>query len=213
MVKFLPSYALPAGMPPQVDNRDSTSLKEQQQSQVTVQHLSSVNPRRGSFPGGYIHRSSSVRNGGTLTNSESAPHLPLPTTSPGETNIKQEKVESLDHPQPTRTSTGATSKTQHYVKESLSEPSELLPARNPPQRSIYDLFPFSLLVKCLTHRGKQVKGKKGAFIRAMLRRQMVSHNLPLEISLYLVCFPFYEAQFSFSHLTTQELVHRRAPKS
>jgi hypothetical protein len=192
-------------MPPQTDlstNRDSlntTSLKEQQQSQVTVQHLSSVNPRRGSFPGGYIHRSPAVRNSGALANSESAPHLPLPTTSPGETDIKQEKVEFLDHPQPTRTSTSATSKTQHYVKESLSEPSDLLPARNPPQYSFFDIFPFSLLVKYLTRRGKQVKGKKGAFLRAMLRRQMVSHNLPLEISLYLVRFPFHEAQFSFSH--------------
>jgi len=183
IVKFLPSYALPAGIPSQVDlsaNRDSlncTSLKEQEQEQVTVQHISSVNPRPGSFPGVSSHRSPAVRNGGTLTNSESAPHLPLPTTSPGETDIKEEKV--------ARASTSATSKTKNNVKESSSEPFDLLPARNPPQYSLFDLFPFSLLVKYLTRRGRQVKGKKGARHRAMMRRQMVSHNLPLEISLYL----------------------------
>jgi hypothetical protein len=71
---------------------------------------------------------------------------------------------------------------------SLSGPIEdyLLPARNPPRYSSFDVFPLSLFVQCLTKRGKDVKGKKGARARAKLRNSAISHNLPLEISLYLV---------------------------
>jgi putative membrane protein len=62
----------------------------------------------------------------------------------------------------------------------------LLPAHMPPKYHIFDLFPFSLLVQYLTKRGKEVKGKKAARLRAKMRKNAVSHNLPLEISLYLV---------------------------
>jgi len=114
--------------------------------------------------------------------SESAPHLPFPATS-GE---KSEKVEFLDPPPPPRAPNSATSTHGRRAKESLSESDGfLLPARNPPQYSYFDLFPFSLLVKFLTKRGKQVKGKKGARLRAKLQHHAGTHNLPLEISLYL----------------------------
>ena len=69
----------------------------------------------------------------------------------------------------------------------------LLPARNPPQFAIFDVFPFSLLVHQLTKRGKDIKGKKAARLKATMREHVVSHNIPLEISLYLVrfqlCYP------------------------
>ncbi|KAF9230804.1 Bestrophin, RFP-TM, chloride channel-domain-containing protein [Melanogaster broomeanus] len=63
----------------------------------------------------------------------------------------------------------------------------LLPASEPPKRSLFDLFPFSLLVKMLTHKGHIVKGKKAARLRARMGNQQggISHNIPLEISLYL----------------------------
>jgi hypothetical protein len=67
--------------------------------------------------------------------------------------------------------------------------SYLMPAYLPPKYSLFDLFPFSLLVQFLTHQGKEVKGKKGARLRAKLRDHAVSHNLPLELSLYLVRLP------------------------
>jgi ion channel-forming bestrophin family protein len=195
MVKFLPQYALPAGMPSKLDlSSDSGSPKssgafQQQQSLVAVQHNSVVKSRPVSFPPGNNRLSSAAQNDGAPPpNSGSAPHLPLPSTSSGETDTKKGKLESVDLPQPPRVST-ATSRQQRDVKVSLAEPYELLPARNPPQYSCFDLFPFSLLVKFLTHRGKEVKGKKGTRLRAKLRRQAVSHNLPLEISLYLVRFP------------------------
>lgn len=66
----------------------------------------------------------------------------------------------------------------------LSVDPPLLPSRNPPQYSVFDVFPFSLLVRFLTKRGKEVKGKKGA--KERMKRRVVSHNIPLEITLYLV---------------------------
>jgi ion channel-forming bestrophin family protein len=67
---------------------------------------------------------------------------------------------------------------------------DLLPARDPPKYSYFDLFPFSLLVKFLTKRGRKLKGKKAALLRAKLHQSSVTQNLPLEISLYIVRFPF-----------------------
>jgi hypothetical protein len=55
----------------------------------------------------------------------------------------------------------------------------------PPKYSLFDLFPFSLLVKALTRSGREVGGVKAARLRAR-RRGVTSHNIPLEISLYLV---------------------------
>ncbi|KAI0254550.1 Bestrophin, RFP-TM, chloride channel-domain-containing protein [Lactifluus subvellereus] len=162
-VKFLPSYALPAGMPSKVDL--STDLQSPKSS-------------------GYNHDSSASQADGAHPKSLSAPHLPLPATSPGEAGTKQEKFESSALPAPARVSISATSTKNRYAKDPLDE-DELFPARNPPQYSYFDIFPFSLLVKFLTRRGKNVKGKKGARLRAKMRGQVVDHNLPLEISLYL----------------------------
>ena len=65
----------------------------------------------------------------------------------------------------------------------------LLPARNPPRTSIFDIWPFSSLVKTLTKRGHAVSGKRAAKERAKQRRgkegDIVSHNIPLEITLYI----------------------------
>jgi len=71
----------------------------------------------------------------------------------------------------------------------------LMPAHLPPKYGIFDLFPFSLLVKYLTGQGKEVKGKKGARLRAKMRNQAVSHNIPLELLLYLVRHLFSPVYF------------------
>ncbi|KAI0266343.1 UPF0187-domain-containing protein [Gloeopeniophorella convolvens] len=168
MTKFLPAYALPAGLPSNVDlttelptSPRSNSIQFQQSSGP---RRSSLNPPRGSLSHGYTVRS--------------------PTNG-----TKQEKLEFLDLPPPSREPNSAKSMHGRSVKESLADNDGfLLPARNPPQYSYFDLFPFSLLVKCLTNRGKEVKGKKGARLRAKLRSQAVTHNLPLEISLYLSAY-------------------------
>ena len=190
--KFLPSYAFPAGMPSNVDLATELGSPKSMtfgSQQTAIQPRSSAGRRRGSFSGGFHQRTPSANGADPIPVSESAPHLPLPATSPGRAGEKSEKVEFLDPPPP-RAPNSTASTTGRRPKESLSESDGfLLPARNPPQYSYFDLFPFSLLVKFLTKRGKQVKGKKGARLRAKLQHHSGNHNLPLEISLYLVCFP------------------------
>ncbi|KNZ76544.1 UPF0187 protein [Termitomyces sp. J132] len=78
-------------------------------------------------------------------------------------------------------------KTRNASREKLPsssrrEESSLLPAYNPPKYHLFDLFPFSLFVTYAMKRGREFKGKTAARLRAKLP---VSHNIPLEISLYL----------------------------
>lgn len=145
LVKFLPPYALPAGLPSMADVNEVSS--------DGTQHTVSRNEHKRSIEG----------------------QLPLPVTS------------------------GPRSPTSGSFKARPGDDSFLLPARNPPKFAIFDVFPFSLLVRQLTKRGKDIKGKKAARARATMREHVVSHNIPLEISLYLV-----RSQLSnpFSHTNT-----------
>ena len=139
LVKFLPPYALPAGLPSVVD-------------------LSGTPTGRSS--GGTRH---SVSRSELRKSAED--QLPLPVTS-----------------EP-RYSTSKSSKPRPGGENFL------LPASIPPQRTIFDVFPFSLLVRHLIGWGKHVKGRKAANVRA--RERAISHNIPLEISLYLVGFELF----------------------
>jgi ion channel-forming bestrophin family protein len=175
--KYLPSYALPAGLPSSGDlTSDLPSPKSVsfQQQQIIQRH--STNDRRPrSYSGGRNQREPP---------SSSAPDLPLPATTPGQVETSTEKLEQLDLPKPSR-----TSRSDGRSVVTLGE-ADLLPARDPPKYSYFDLFPFSLLVKFLTKRGRKLKGKKAALLRAKLHQSSVTQNLPLEISLYIVRFPF-----------------------
>lgn len=71
----------------------------------------------------------------------------------------------------------------------------LLPSRNPPKFSIWDVFPFTLLVNRLTKKGYHLGGRAAQRARAKLglgrgvEGEVLSHNVPLEITLYLAgCF-------------------------
>ncbi|CAG7850261.1 SubName: Full=Uncharacterized protein {ECO:0000313/EMBL:CCA71351.1} [Serendipita indica DSM 11827] len=133
LTKFLPAYALPAGMPEPI--------------------------RRA---GTHQHHSEEGTSTATATN------LPFPATSPGGRNAK------------------------FSVGPDGGPP--LLPSRNPPRTSIFDIWPFTLLVRPLTKRGKKLGGKTAMRARAKLGlgrgedHQVVSGNIPLEISLYISAY-------------------------
>jgi len=174
--KYLPTYALPAGLP-STDNLTSDlhspkSVSFQQHQQVFVQRRTSNDRRPRSFS------VSRTRAPPQPTVSGSAPHLPLPATTPGEVGTKIETPENRGVPRLRQ-----TSKSDANSSDTLRE-TELLPARDPPQYSYFDLFPFSLMVKFLTKRGRKLKGKKAATLRAKLQHHS-TQNLPLEISLYI----------------------------
>ncbi|KAI0701676.1 UPF0187-domain-containing protein [Earliella scabrosa] len=182
LVKYLPAYALPAGMPSLVDvnSTDGSSiqsppLRARGDSAASVPEMEgSAHP---SSP-----RSASFHHG----------QLPFPATSPTAAPTRKVSVQA-DLPMPPRMSgRSRTFDEKRYSSDKASTHSRvtehedfLLPARNPPKYHLLDLFPLSLLVGYLTKKGKEVKGKKAARIRAKLRSKVVTHNLPLEISLYL----------------------------
>lgn len=124
-----------------------------------------------------------------LSNSDSSPVLPGAATKRRPSFPARPSFGQPHSPNSTRfPQASSVSKIHEKSINGGAYPDEefLLPARIPPRWYIFDLFPFSLLVKALTKRGKEVKGKTAAKLRAKLRNDGVSHNLPLEISLYLV---------------------------
>lgn len=179
LVKYLPAYALPTGLP------SNSDLTQPENFDIFSSKLSS---RPSPFANG-SHQprdsASSARGSSFLyqrTPSASAPHLPLPATA-----IAPKKTVFLEPTSPRRTAVHRTiSGEREKVILPRADEIFLLPAHIPPEYHFLDLFPFSLVVKMLTKRGKDIKGKKAAKLRAKMRTKAISHNLPLEISLYLV---------------------------
>ncbi|KAJ6494040.1 Bestrophin, RFP-TM, chloride channel-domain-containing protein [Mycena vitilis] len=233
LVKFLPAYALPAGIPSTADltNQDGgggLSPTSGRFSDASAQpHFRAPLGQANSF----LYQRSTSSNSMSM----SAPHLPLPATTPNagrdrRTSFATTKIAGIPEAgpppgsrqapppltigisPPTALNTPVDEKRGHSeelrssrsvrsMKSQLRSPlpgdpqkivltradeSFLLPGSLPPKYHLFDLFPFSLLVRCLTKRGLDVKGKKAARIRARMQKNAGgSHNLPLEISLYL----------------------------
>ncbi|THH17920.1 hypothetical protein EW146_g2985 [Bondarzewia mesenterica] len=188
LVKCLPTYALPAGLPSAVDLNDipmspkspstkspSVQRRPSDIRSITSRRTSISHPNIRSSESGQRPRSQPPPPMPTIPSSVSAPHLPMPVTSLA---VKPSFLE------PIKIRTSMSQSAPRSGKDSIYG-EDLLPARMPPKYHLFDLFPFSLLVKMLTKRGKEVKGKKGARLRAKLRNRATTHNLPLEISLYL----------------------------
>lgn len=128
-----------------------------------------------------------------------SPDLPQPVTSPQAQSHPNHPSHRLNCPEKRETavelqdygnqntSTAQThSRDRKRVILPLSEEESLCPASMPPKYHVCDLFPFSLLIKFLVERGQSLKGRKAARLRTRMQSMAVSHNLPLELSLYLV---------------------------
>ncbi|KAF8650702.1 hypothetical protein AX16_005075 [Volvariella volvacea WC 439] len=195
LVKFLPAYALPPGLPHHHEPSDDETLSRTNAQKRMTHHLS-LSERAH-----HLHQQAQQR----AMASDSA--LPLPVTTPSiESNYSQipspasgAVEETIDsHPPIKKTdfaepqvdmrrhrSLYRVTSTGEKAVLSKQEESYLFPAQIPPKYHYFDIFPFSLLIKCLTRKGKEVRGKKAARLRAKMKDRAVSHNLPLEISLYL----------------------------
>jgi hypothetical protein len=107
------------------------------------------------------------------SNNPSGQGLPMPATSPTGPSFRPSKR-------------GTKGSSFHPNGEPI-----LLPARNPPPFGIFDIFPLTLLVKPLLKHGFDVGGKLAQKTRAKMPGKgtvgtSVSHDIPLEITLYLV---------------------------
>jgi putative membrane protein len=181
LVKFLPAYALPAGMP---SAADITQLNQEEDTVIVVERPHIDTNREGNVvefsnpasPSSLApHRSTIAHRGPT------SPLRPAPMTL-GPSEKRTSFAPSLFSPRSFK-SVGRAKENERIVLSKQDE-SFLMPSHMPPKYGLFDLFPFSLLVSYLSEKGKEVKGKKGAKVRAKLHA--ISHNLPLELSLYLV---------------------------
>ena len=159
LVKFLPAYALPAGRP----------------SMISLTQPAEVESDDPMSPRG-------------VDDSSTPDLLPPPVTAPRKSSRTRTTFLEPDHSSYARPHRVREHPLREKEQVILSPEDEkfLFPGYMPPKYHLFDLFPFSLLVGILTARGKDVKGKKAAKIRAQMRKNAVSHNLPHEISLYLV---------------------------
>ncbi|KAG8968575.1 hypothetical protein FRC05_001500 [Tulasnella sp. 425] len=199
LVKFLPVYILPAGRP-------SLSLQESKTDErlVAASSASGLAARKVSHEvrsdSEYHDRDATL----TSTQSYSDRYPPAPvlkTTSPTPIGTLSRNMSiDVEKANDTRNAdllspTSHPGASQHSPKAGQVPPrglhrrntstgtTALLPARDPPKYALFDVFPFSLFVKFMVKKGKEVKGKKGAKLKA--RTGNVNHNIPLEITFYL----------------------------
>ncbi|KAH8109472.1 UPF0187-domain-containing protein [Phellopilus nigrolimitatus] len=220
LVKFLPSYAFPAGMVPteleaatnlrrtqsyrserktQLDDVAEDDEKQDERPSISVELAS---PRAESPPtNSYLSATPADGSGATATTT-ARPHvllqgLPPPATAKSPPGTAAAPLLPPQHAYArgrgasvgSRTSVAASSartlKRAPFFGSGEDE-TELLPAALPPKYTVFDVFPFSLLVACLQRRGRGVEGKKAARIRA--KNVVVTRNVPLEISMYLTSY-------------------------
>ena len=182
LVKFLPSYAFPAGLV-------QTELEEASNLQRTASYRRAElekSSQDGSRPSISVEPATpGVENAyDPAAPADAAQHvsygLPLPVTSKTKLDIRTRAGRSFSlsgGPLSPRSGTFTTKSDKDVV---------LLPASLPPKNSMFDIFPLSLFVKCLWRKGREVQGKKAARMRA--KHVVVTRNVPLEISMYLVRF-------------------------
>lgn len=209
LVKFLPPYYLPATIPSHVDlPAELGAVAEDQGGRAHEHHHprrsedAPASPRSTHFP------DSLPMPKRPRATSSASQHLPLPSTTPGarpsalSTPLIQENRVPLNGNQEEKKPVSfdgmreKKSSIAHSGAWTMDE-SDLKPARMPPKYSVFDFFPFSLLVKMLTKKGKNVQGRKAARVRASMTgdvkarnaaRNGNSHldcNVPLALSLYL----------------------------
>ncbi|KAF8628929.1 hypothetical protein AX15_003647 [Amanita polypyramis BW_CC] len=177
LIKFLPGYALPAGRP-SINTEYSTtgvSMRPYENNGEIEQPLDIQSPSLLPTSQSHLHNRSGT--GASTTKTLLPLHTAAPTSS-GRSLMGQGSAKTYpDEPH-------SPLKERGNVVLSREDEPYLLPASLPPKYHLFDFFPFSLFMRHLTKRGVEVGGKKAARLRAKLQSS-VSHNIPLEISLYL----------------------------
>ncbi|KDQ13630.1 hypothetical protein BOTBODRAFT_146028 [Botryobasidium botryosum FD-172 SS1] len=167
LLKHLPAYALPAGRP-SISQTNDNAKPIRGESEDAEFSPSATPPEKA---------------GESELHPEDGHDLPHPVTSPVSNTHINIDAALQDHQKSREPHYETQRQTQsQYNAAPYPEPS-LRPSSNPPKSSIFDIFPVSIVAAMLVRRGRHVKGRKAPRMRA--RRRVVSHNIPLEISLYL----------------------------
>ncbi|KAL0058353.1 hypothetical protein AAF712_014972 [Marasmius tenuissimus] len=186
LVKFLPAYNLPSGMPPQRFNganhgKECSAISTETQ----ISRGGDSTAVHSRIP---THESKQEPAQSTAVQFQ----LPPPVTAAGSrTTLTPPNTQSM----------GARAYEQYLRPSEL--PPKMQPSELPPKYHYFDIFPFSLLVKSLIDGGKKVEGQKAAKVRARLLNKVREHNLPLKISLYLVGVMLQSMALSLLSLTSK----------
>ncbi len=185
LVKFLPSYSFPAGIIPpgestvslgrtlsrKVETEDSDDTDEKPEITIDVE-----SPAHG-------------EDVEAQTTGRKSPHVTLPAPVTSRASVK----EPLSPTGLRRSHSGRASGKQSAPSVSFGfaddEEVVLQPSSIPPKFAVFDIFPFSLLIKLLAKEGHAVEGKKAARYRA--KSAIVTRNVPLEIATYMVRVQFF----------------------
>ncbi|KIJ49262.1 hypothetical protein M422DRAFT_28203 [Sphaerobolus stellatus SS14] len=187
LVKFLPAYALPPGLPTVIPEMEQ-ELQEHEAVAVTTatEQTPSTTPAQLPLP--------NVANVKKKPSNITIATPPLPNGRERRTSLvppgSAASRSSFGNVARPSFASGHSARPLSHGPSYNGEEPRLFPARNPPKLSYLDVFPFSLLVSRLTSRGKELQGRKAARLRATKlgrgkRGTIISQNVPLEITLYL----------------------------
>jgi putative membrane protein len=202
LVKFLPAYALPTAIPsmtnlhrigsPTTPTRggfhghqpDALSMTSATDAHAQTAYAHPAVPGALSPLDGPQTGHATMLQRAPSSQDEKSDRIPLPIlTSP----TSPRKARPIGGAGPTPLSPLARgARPAVDPEEDVEAAGGLAPAHNPPAWGAFDVFPLSLLVKARARRGKEMKGKKAMRARAKLRGEAEAHNIPLEVSLYLV---------------------------
>jgi hypothetical protein len=167
LVKFLPAYSIPAI-----------------QAHATQLGLQAIDPLEMAM------------NAPATPISATGQNLPFPVTTQGRASLAPPDSRQPRSPIPAISVTSPTTSLSYtrtpqsalQNHEKLNEEDEiyLIPAYKPPNWAILELFPFSLLKGRRWRSAKNATGERAKKIRAKMLNKADQHNIPLEISLYLV---------------------------
>ena len=238
LVKYLPSYALPPGMPSLVDVTSATSDGASTRSPLRHRGDSSA-----PHPTDLEHAATDLPPPSPMSATHQPGPLPFPATSPRKVSVQADlpmprlqlngRSKTIDERQSKSFDEKYADKASTYSGRAGGDPSDfLLPARMPPKYHLLDLFPFSLLVGYLTKRGREVKVSdsetrcmrflSGANVVPRARRQRVSARSSGAGLSRTICHSRSRCTWSVRYdratrrgaidMIIVELVHRGAPR-
>lgn len=187
LVKFLPAYELPAGRPSMNPHESKVNLASIPETSLPMEP-----PRRSSMvltrPETLSPHAPNAKRYSRRYSSQIPPSAFRPVSlgngSPASFKPRPPAITiDTNTPPNAQKSTSPILPTAHSWKAGSTN-GFLLPARDPPPYALFDVFPFSLCVRELVKRGKDVKGRRA--LRARARDLTINHNIPLEIAFYIV---------------------------
>ncbi|KLO15172.1 UPF0187-domain-containing protein [Schizopora paradoxa] len=184
LVKFLPSYAFPAGIVPPEESTVSLGRTMSRKAETqgaddsyTTNEKTDIDINVESPNGGDVE---------ALTTGRTSPHVTLPAPVTSRASFKEPlSPTGLRRSQSGRSRSSGRQGLKPTVSYGFADDEEVVlqPSSLPPKFAVFDIFPLSLLIKLLAKEGRAVEGKKAARYRA--KSAIVTRNVPLEIATYL----------------------------